>query len=66
MLCSLNLLNHYGMLHIANLFTDKLNVAFKKSKYNSVTHPTIYSCTYGLTNNVIRYFTYQYVKRINV
>ena len=43
MFCDLNLLNHYGILHISNLFIDKLNVAFKNLKYNSVTHPTIYS-----------------------
>lgn len=43
MFCDLNLFNHYGILHISNLSTDKLKVAFKNLKYNSVTHPTIYS-----------------------
>lgn len=53
------------MLHISNLFRDKLNATLKKPEYNVATHPTIYSHTYGL-KKILSYFIYQYVKRINV
>lgn len=44
------------MLHISNLFRDKLNATFKKPEYNVVTHPTIYSHTYGLKKNIVIFY----------
>lgn len=64
MLCRLNLLNHYGMLHRSTLFTDGLNIALKKSNCNAVTHPTIYSGIYGLKNKPIRLFTNTWKKEM--